>query len=128
MRKIEGYVSVANTSGSSSTKPSAKPDQLPDKMYAMCKELCKDISESVLHGINEHFDAFETKFQSLLSVQVDLQNRVANQEQAVCVLDTRVRGLEVQYLELTKNKTVSFKLKFWIWKLTTAGAILRLSA
>lgn len=63
----------------------------------MCKELCKDISESVLRGINDHFDAFESKFQSLLSVQIDLQNHVANH------VNSNSRELKVKCLKLGKH-------------------------
>lgn len=62
----------------------------------MCKELCKEMSESVLRCINERFNAFEAKFQSLAASQAELQTRVANQEQAASDLDACMLPLEAK--------------------------------
>lgn len=58
------------------------------------------MSESVLRCINEHFDAFEAKFQSLATSQAELQARMASQELATGDLDVRITTLEVKYSEL----------------------------
>ncbi|KAJ8015980.1 hypothetical protein DPEC_G00002330 [Dallia pectoralis] len=70
-------------------------------MYEMCKEMCKEMSETIL-GRLERFDAFDTKFQSVLSVQTDLQNHVVNQEQMTSALDERVEVLETKCEDLAK--------------------------
>ena len=77
----------------------------PDKTYDMCKELCKEVSESVLPCINERFDAFEAKFQSLAALQAELQARVANQELATSDLDARMIALEAKCIELAGRNT-----------------------
>lgn len=80
-KTINGHLGNASASGpnasdSCSTEPSAKStaSQLDDKTqtFAICKEMCKGMSESILEKLDEHFDAFETKFQLVLSVQTDL--------------------------------------------------------
>lgn len=94
------------TSGCSPTNESpTEPNMPPDKTYDMCKALCKEVSESVLRCINERFDAFEAKFQSLAASQAELQTRVANQEQAASDLDIRVLALEAKYTELAGRNT-----------------------
>ncbi|XP_059812930.1 uncharacterized protein LOC132385137 [Hypanus sabinus] len=70
----------------------------PDKIHATCKELGQ---ESVLRGINNHFDIFEAKFQTFVASQADLQACVANQELVVSDLEAHV--LEAKYLELMKQ-------------------------
>lgn len=82
-----------------------KLDVPPDKTYDMCKELCKEVSESVLRCINEHFDAFEAKFQSLAASQVELQSRMANQEQSTSNLDARMLVLEAKCTKLEGRNT-----------------------
>lgn len=71
----------------------------------MCKELCKEVSESALHCINERFDAFEAKSQSLAALQAELQSRMANQEQAAGDLDARMVVLEAKCTELEGRNT-----------------------
>ena len=89
----------------------------PDKTYDMCKELCKDVSESVLRCINERFDAFEAKFQSLSAMQADLQARMVDQEGASSNLDIRMSALETKCAELAgqnaqlRNKVLDLEVR-----------------
>ncbi|XP_072097787.1 uncharacterized protein [Mobula birostris] len=76
-----------------------------DKTYAMCKEIGQEISESVLRGINGRFDVFETKFQTLVASQADLQAHVANQELTACDLEACVQELEAKYSELMRQNS-----------------------
>ncbi len=93
----------ASSIGSCSSASPSRSDMPPDKTYDMCKELCKEMSESVLRCINERFDAFEAKFQSLAASQAELQARVANQEQAADDLDARMQVLEAKCSDLAKG-------------------------
>ncbi|CAM4631402.1 unnamed protein product [Leuciscus chuanchicus] len=114
-KTIDGYISSANASGASasdsrSSEPSVKPTATTsditsiDKthMYEICKEMCKEMSETILGRLDERFDAFDTKFQSVLSVQTDLQNRMVSQEQTTSALEERVEVLEAKCEDLTK--------------------------
>lgn len=96
--------STIDSRGPVSDSPT-KLDMPPDKTYDMCKELCKEVSESVLHCINERFDAFEAKFQSLAASQAELQSRMANQEQTASDLDARLLVLEAKCIELEGRNT-----------------------
>lgn len=111
-RTIDGYIGNANASGtnasnSSLSEPPVKPTaSAPDdktQTYEICKEMCKGMSESILGKLDERFDAFETKFQSVLSVQTDLQNRLVSQEQTTSVLEERVEALEAKCEDLTRH-------------------------
>lgn len=114
-RTIEGYVGNANTSGASASAANASASRLnepaqilkanpdEDKTYAICKEMCKEMSVSILGKIDERFDAFDTRFETLLSEQANLRERLDNQEQAACSLDLRVTTLENKCEALTKH-------------------------
>lgn len=108
-RTLEGYVSNTNASGANSGGANAKanagsPEALSeDNTYAVCKEMCQEISSSILEKIDQRFDAFETRFQSLYSEQSELKERMDSQEQATGVLDQRVELLEANFTELTKH-------------------------
>lgn len=67
------------TSGALAEPKVVTPDD-NSEMYKICQEICKTISESILEKLDEQFDAFEAKFQLVLSVQTDLQNRMGGQE------------------------------------------------
>ncbi|CAL1600503.1 unnamed protein product [Knipowitschia caucasica] len=105
-KTLDGFVSNANASGANASEPSAKPPSATshDKshMYEMCKEMCKEMSEKILERLDERFDAFDTKLQSVSSIQADLQNRMVSQEQATSALDERVEVLEAKYEDLSR--------------------------
>lgn len=63
----------ANTSAGSRDETPAESVEPSGKTYAMCKELCQKISTAILRGINERFDEFETKFQTLVTSLADLK-------------------------------------------------------
>lgn len=110
-KTIDGYIGNANASGTNASNsrlsepPVKATANAPDdktQTYEICKEMCKGMSESILEKLDERFDAFETKFQSVLSVQTDLQNRLVSQEQMTSVLEERVEALEAKYEDLTR--------------------------
>lgn len=108
-KTIEGYIGGANASGhasdSRSSEPPAKANSTDDKTqtYEICKEMCREMSASILEKLDERFDAFDAKFQSLFAVQTDLQNRMTSQEQATCALEERIDALETKYEALSKH-------------------------
>lgn len=61
--------------------------------YEICMEMCKGMSETILEKLDERFNAFDTKFQSVLSVQPDLQNHMVSQEQTTSALEKCVEEL-----------------------------------
>ncbi|CAL9693764.1 unnamed protein product [Knipowitschia caucasica] len=114
-RTMEGYVGNATASGANAggananagrqNEPAQTPNANPgeDKTYAVCREMCKEMSMSILGKIDERFDAFDTRFETLLSEQANLRERLDSQEQATCSLDLRVTTLENKYEALTKH-------------------------
>lgn len=64
--------------------------------------MCKEMSEAILERLGERFDAFDTKFQSLLSMQTDLQNHMVSQEQTTSALEDCVEVLETKCDDLAK--------------------------
>lgn len=114
-RTIEGYVSNANASAADASAANASASRLneptqalkanpgEDKTYAICKEMCKEMSMSILGKIDERFDAFDTRFETLLSEQANMRERLDSQEQATCSLDLRVTTLENKYEALSKH-------------------------
>lgn len=128
---LEGYVSNTNARGANSGGANAKanagsPEALSeDNTYAVCKEMCQEISSSILEKIDQRFDAFETRFQSLYSEQSELKERMDSQEQATGVLDQRVELLEVNFTELTKHAE-QLQTSFMILKRAHEGIIERL--
>ncbi|KAK5602942.1 hypothetical protein CRENBAI_019553 [Crenichthys baileyi] len=102
-KTIDGYIGNANAGGARthsghSSGPASEPGggALDDKtrMFDMCQEICKSMSVSILEKLDERFDAFEVKFQSVLAVQADLQNRMAGQELATNALEERLGELK----------------------------------
>lgn len=69
---MEVYVSTANRVNASVDGGHARssPSQDADT-YESCKEIGKAMSDNILRGINQRFDAFETKFQTLFEAQAD---------------------------------------------------------
>lgn len=110
-KTIDGYISNANVSefdandscasGALAEPKAGTPDD-KSEMYKICQEICQTISKSILEKLDERFDAFEAKFQSVLSVQADLQNRLEGQELAVNAMDERMGVLEAKCEELAK--------------------------
>lgn len=93
----------ANASASSS-ESAAGQDSTAEKSqtYEICMEMCKGMSESILEKLDERFDAFDARFQTVISMQTDLQNRMVSQEQTTSVLEKRVEALEVKCEDLTE--------------------------
>ncbi|MEQ2163070.1 hypothetical protein GOODEAATRI_026437 [Goodea atripinnis] len=109
-KTIDRYIGNANAggadahSGPSGGATGEPGDGAPDdktRMFEMCQEIYKSMSASVLEKLDERFDAFEAKFQSVLAVQADLQNRMAGQELATNAFEEQLGELETKYVELT---------------------------
>uniref|UniRef100_A0AAV2MU95 Transposase element L1Md-A101/L1Md-A102/L1Md-A2 n=1 Tax=Knipowitschia caucasica TaxID=637954 RepID=A0AAV2MU95_KNICA len=67
-----------------------------------CAKKCVRKCQKILERLDERFDAFDTKLQSVSSIQADLQNRMVSQEQATSALDERVEVLEAKYEDLSR--------------------------
>lgn len=50
------------------------------------------MATSIMGKIDERFDTFEARFQSLLWEQKEMKSRMESQEQATCALDERVEA------------------------------------
>lgn len=61
------------------------------------------MATSIMGKIDERFDTFEARFQSLLSEQKEMKSRMESQEQATCALDERVEVLEAKCSDLTQH-------------------------
>ncbi|KAK5620138.1 hypothetical protein CRENBAI_001653 [Crenichthys baileyi] len=103
-KTIDRYIGNANAGGadahsSHSGGAAGEPGEgAPDdktRMFEMCQEICKSVSASVLEKLDERFDAFEAKFQSVLAVQADMQNRMAGQELAINAFEGQLGGLKL---------------------------------
>ncbi|CAI5636698.1 unnamed protein product [Oreochromis niloticus] len=74
-----------------------------ERTYTLCKEMCREMATSIMGKIDERFDTFEARFQSLLSEQKEMKNGMESQEQATCALDERVEALEAKCSDLTQH-------------------------
>lgn len=61
------------------------------------------MATSIMGKIDERFDTFEARFQSLLSEQKEMKSRMESQEQATCALDEHVEVLEAKCSDLTQH-------------------------
>lgn len=88
--------------------PAGRRDCAPGdktKMLEMCQEICKTMSESILEKLDERFNTFEAKFQSVLAEQTDLQNCMVGQELETNAHEEHLGELETKCVELTKLVT-----------------------
>ncbi|MED6292101.1 hypothetical protein CHARACLAT_030273 [Characodon lateralis] len=102
-KTIDGYIGNANAggadahsghSGGAASEPGESALDNKTRMFEMCQEICKSVSVSVLEKVDERFDAFEAKFQSVLAVQADLQYRMGGQELATNAFEGRLEELK----------------------------------
>ncbi|KAK7922240.1 hypothetical protein WMY93_009142 [Mugilogobius chulae] len=65
--------------------------------------MCREMATSIMEKIDQRFDAFDIRFQSLHSEQTDLKHRMDSQEQASSALERRVEELEGKCVDLAKH-------------------------